>query len=96
MAAAQALMAGVPEAGYRRAVAALVGFDARAQLAAITVPTLVITGACDTTAPPEVAKRMAERIAGAQCVILAGAGHLLTMEQPEAFNAAVLAFLQRH
>ena len=96
MAAAQALMAGVPEAGYRRAVAALVGFDGRARLAAIAVPTLVITGECDATAPPEVARRMAERIAGAQCVILAGAGHLLTMEQPEAFNTAVLAFLQRH
>ena len=96
MAAAQALMAGVPEAGYRRAVAALVGFDGRAQLAAIAVPTLVITGECDATAPPELARRMAERIAGAQCVILAGAGHLLTMEQPDAFNTAVLAFLQRH
>ena len=79
-----------------RSTGALVGFDGRAQLAAIAVPTLVITGECDATAPPELARRMAQRIAGAQSVILAGAGHLLTMEQPDAFNTAVLAFLQRH
>ena len=93
MAAAQALMAGVPEATYRRAVAALVAFDRRANLPHIAVPTLVITGEHDRTAPPEVARKMAERIAGAACTILPGAGHLLNIEQPQAFNSALLAFL---
>ena len=93
MAAAQALMAGVPEATYRRAVAALVAFDRRANLPHIAVPTLVITGKHDRTAPPEVARKMAERIAGAACTILPGAGHLLNIEQPQAFNSALLAFL---
>lgn len=91
--AAQALMAGVPEATYRRAVAALVAFDRRADLPKIAVPTLVITGEADRTAPPEVARRMAERIPGASCQVVPDAGHLLNLEQPVAFHVALLAFL---
>ena len=94
-ASAQALMAGVPEATYRSAVAALVAFDRRAQLPLISVPTLVITGELDTTAAPEVARKMAERIPGALLLTVPGAGHLLPMEQPAAFNTALLAFLAR-
>lgn len=91
---AQALMAGVPEATYRAAVSALVAFDRRARLADIAVPTLVITGEFDRTAAPEVARKMAERIPGAALCILPGAGHLLNIEQPVAFNAALLAFMR--
>lgn len=94
-ASAQALMAGVPEATYRSAVAALVAFDRRAHLPLISVPTLVITGESDTTAAPEVARKMAERIPGALLQTVPGAGHLLPMEQPHAFNTALLAFLAR-
>jgi pimeloyl-ACP methyl ester carboxylesterase len=93
IAAAQALMAAVPEATYRSAVAALVAFDRRADLPRITAPTLVITGEHDRTAPPDVARKMAERIPGARCSIVPGAGHLLNLEQPQAFNAALLGFL---
>jgi len=96
LAGAQALMAGVPEATYRSAAAALVAFDRRANLPLIKVPTLVITGELDKTAAPEVARKMAERIPGAVCHILPGAGHLLNIEQPASFNTALLQFLQRH
>jgi pimeloyl-ACP methyl ester carboxylesterase len=96
IAAAQAMMAAVPEATYRAAVAALVAFDRRANLPHIAVPTLVITGEHDRTAAPEVARKMAERIPGAACRILPGAGHLLNIEQPEAFNTMLLQFLQTH
>jgi 3-oxoadipate enol-lactonase len=94
-AAAQAMMAGVPEATYRAAVAALVAFDRRANLPHIAVPTLVLTGEHDRTAAPEVARKMAERIPGAVCHILPGAGHLLNIEQPDAFNTVLLQFLQQ-
>ena len=49
----------------------------------------------DTTAAPEVARKMAERIPGALLQTVPGAGHLLPMEQPDAFNTALLAFLAR-
>jgi pimeloyl-ACP methyl ester carboxylesterase len=94
-AAAQAMMAGVPEATYRAALRALVAFDRRAWLPSITVPTLVITGQHDRTAPPEVAARMAARIPGAACVLLPGAGHLAPIEQPAAFSRVLLDFLRR-
>jgi 3-oxoadipate enol-lactonase len=93
--AAQALMAGVPEATYRAAVLALLPFDRRAALPGIQVPTLVITGEDDRTAPADVARRMAARIGGAELVILPGTGHLLMLEQPQAFDAAVLEFVKR-
>lgn len=95
VAAAKALMAGVPEATYRAVLAALLPFDRRAALPAIAVPTLVITGDEDRTAAPEVARRMAARIPGATVEIVPATGHLLMLEQPAAFDDALLAFLRR-
>jgi 3-oxoadipate enol-lactonase len=43
-----------------------------------------------------VMQRMATRMAGAHYTCLAQAGHIANLEQPAAFNAAVLAFLQQH
>ena len=79
----------------RRAVAALVSFDRRAALPAIQVPTLVVTGELDRTAAPEVARRMAGFIPGAQFSVVPGAGHLLNIEQPEVFNRVLLDFVQQ-
>ncbi|MBC7940209.1 MAG: alpha/beta fold hydrolase, partial [Chitinophagaceae bacterium] len=78
------------------ALRAIAGFDRRAALGAIDVPTLCLAGAHDRTAPPDVMQRMAARIPGAEYTCLADAGHIANVEQPVAFNAAVVAFLQRH
>jgi 3-oxoadipate enol-lactonase len=94
--AAQAIMARVPEATYRAALQAIVTFDGRAALAQLTMPTLLLAAEHDRTAPPEVMRRMAERIAGSTYQCLSGAGHIAGVEQPQAFNAAVLAFLRQH
>jgi 3-oxoadipate enol-lactonase len=91
--AAQALMASVPEATYRAALAALVAFDRRAALPGIAVPTLVVTGEHDTAAPPAVSQRMKQKIPRAALCILAGAGHLAPIEQPAAFARALDVFL---
>jgi pimeloyl-ACP methyl ester carboxylesterase len=96
LAAAQALMAGVPEATYRSALAAIVGFERRNALARIGVPTLVLTGEHDTTAPPGVTQRMASRIPNAESALLEGCGHLANIEAPLRFNRTLLGFLQRH
>ena len=92
--AARELMASVPEATYRAALSALVRFDRRDALPRIAVPTLVITGEEDRTASPEVARKMAARIAGAKLVVLPSTGHLAMLENAAAFDAALLAFLE--
>ena len=95
MLAAQ-VMASVPPDTYRKAVAMLTTFDRRAQLAQINVPTLVLAGSEDMIAPPAMMERMAQKIPGSDYVCLPGCGHLGPMDQPEAFNNALLAFLKRH
>jgi len=95
MLAAQ-VMASVPPETYRRAVAMLTTFDRRADLAKIKVPTLVLAGSEDMIAPPAMMERMAQKIPGSEYASLPGCGHLGPMDQPEAFNSALLAFLRRH
>lgn len=92
-AVAKALMAALPEATYRAALHAIAGFDRRESLALIKVPTLCLAAEHDTTAAPDVMQRMAARIPSAHYVCLRGAGHIANLEQPQAFNAALLDFL---
>jgi len=96
LAHAEHIMANVPPQTYRKAVALLTTFDRRALLPEIRVPTLLLAGSDDRTAPASVMQRMAPRIPGAELEILEGCGHLGPMDQPEAFNTALLAFLHRH
>lgn len=96
VARAALLMSAVPEATYRRALAAIAGFDRREALAGLGVPVLCLAGADDRNAPPAAMRQMASRIAGAEYRELPGVGHLAHMEAPRAVNAALLDFLQRH
>lgn len=61
----------------------------------IQAPTLVLAGEYDQPSQIAGPKLLAERLPNAEFVMLHGAAHLLNMEQPEAFNAAVLDFLKR-
>jgi len=92
---AERLMGGVPPATYRKAVALLATFDRRALLPTIAVPTLLVAGAEDRTAPPAVMQRMAQKIPGAEYVLLPDCGHLGPMDQPDEFNHALEDFLER-
>jgi 3-oxoadipate enol-lactonase len=83
-----------PPAGYLGALEAMKHRpDATGELAAISVPTLVIVGDRDALSPPEVAREMQERIPGATLAVLPRAGHLSNLEAPEAFDGAVASFL---
>jgi pimeloyl-ACP methyl ester carboxylesterase len=90
--AVQAMGALTPEA-YRAALQALVGFEQRAALARLSVPVLLVAGEHDNNAPPKVMARMAEAIPNARYVCLPGAGHLMNLTHPAAFDAEVRAFL---
>jgi pimeloyl-ACP methyl ester carboxylesterase len=61
-------------------------------LPAVSVPSLVVVGADDT---PFIAASdyMSNKIPAARKVVIPNAGHAANIDQPEAFNAAVLGFL---
>jgi len=78
---------------YRTLLRVLWHFDVRARLAEIRVPTLVVTGAEDTTVPPEVQSDLVRGIPTARQVIIPGGGHAVIADQVEAFNRHWQAFL---
>jgi 3-oxoadipate enol-lactonase len=59
----------------------------------INVPTLVIVGERDIPEFRDVAKHMADTIAGARLVVVPNVGHMSNMEAPAAVNEAILSFL---
>jgi pimeloyl-ACP methyl ester carboxylesterase len=93
---AEQIMAGVPPDTYRKAVRLLTTFDRRKELADIKVPTLLVAGSEDKTAPPAVMEKMWQKIPGSEYVLIEDCGHLGPMDRPEEFNAALLAFLRQH
>jgi pimeloyl-ACP methyl ester carboxylesterase len=89
----RAMLEAVPPEGYAACCEALARWDARADLGAVSTPTLVVAGANDVATPPSDAVFLAEAIPGAQLTVIPGAAHLANVEQPERFDAALLGFL---
>lgn len=96
----RAMAAAAPVGGVVAAAEAMmVRPDSTATLATIDVPVQIVAGAEDTVAPPTVARAMQAAVAGSRLEVLAGAGHLVNIERPAAFNHVVSDFLdavQRH
>jgi pimeloyl-ACP methyl ester carboxylesterase len=67
--------------------------DIRADVQAISSPTLLIWGAEDSLVPPVLGEVLRQHIPHAQLLVLKKAGHIAMFDQPEQFNNAVLAFL---
>ncbi len=67
--------------------------DSLPGLAAIKCPTLVLVGADDQMTPPKLAREIHQGIAGSRLVEVPHCGHLATVEQPEAVNAALREWL---
>jgi pimeloyl-ACP methyl ester carboxylesterase len=59
----------------------------------ITAPTLIMVGDQDVATPLIRAERIHARIHGSKLIHIPGAGHTSTIEEPEAVNAALEAFL---
>ena len=73
-----------PADGYVAATEVVAHLDLRDDLAAITAPTLVISGAEDPACPPAVGRALAEAIPGAEFVEVPGVAHLGSVERPDA------------
>ena len=67
--------------------------DSTPLLSTIHCPTLIVVGEEDTLTPPALSEEMHKGIAGSELVVIPGAGHLSSLEQPDAFNSALAAFL---
>ncbi|HET9784933.1 MAG TPA: alpha/beta hydrolase [Terriglobales bacterium] len=65
----------------------------RAQLAAITAPTLLLWGERDAVVPAASAPALRDALPGARLEVLAGLGHLPFAEDPAAFDRALGPFL---
>jgi 3-oxoadipate enol-lactonase len=92
------LLKGMMNASSARAVAdGARGLSERAEsfstLPTISIPTLVIVGEHDGLTPPEDSQRIADGIPNARLVSIDQAGHMSNMENPDAFNAALIDFL---
>jgi len=82
--------------GYVGCCHAIKALDLTDRLSAISVPTLIVVGEDDPGTPVAASRTIHERMTGSELVILKSASHLSNIEQAEAFNRAVTAFLAKH
>lgn len=81
------------EAFVRQEKAIISRPDSRPLLRDIRCPTLVLVGAQDEATTPALAEEIAGGIDRAKLVVVPNCGHLSTIEQPEAVNAALAGWL---
>jgi len=90
-----AMIARTSPRGFAGCAAAIRDLDLTERLSGIRLPTLLIVGEQDEATPPIASQLMQALIKDAELVVLPGAAHLSIVEQPEAFNRALAAFLAR-
>src|SRR2546423_2019565 len=81
--------------GYMAQVRAVMMWSSEDRLLQIKAPTLVIHGETDELVPAANGGLIAERIAGAELLLLPLASHIYFTDQPEASMEATLALLRR-
>lgn len=81
-------------AGISRAARGTIGREGVLHLIPrIAVPTLIAVGDQDTATVPERSREMHRLIPGSRLVMIPGAGHTSTVEEPQAVNEAISGFL---
>lgn len=87
-----ATLVDVDDESYARCAETLADFDRTADLEALGVPTLAISGEHDAVTSPESMEDLADAVPGARHVVLDGASHLAVLEEP----AAAAELLAQH
>jgi len=64
------------------------------RLAGADFPVLFLVGRYDAITPPEIIERCHRGVSGSEFAVIEDSGHSAYFEQPEAFNDAVMAFLE--
>lgn len=80
--------------GFRLMAKSSADTDTTNLLPNIEVPTLLLWGDDDRRSPMNIAEQFRDAIPSAELAIIANAGHLSNMEQPEVFNAQVRCFCE--
>jgi 3-oxoadipate enol-lactonase len=88
----QALLANDPNA-YAASCRAIVEADITPLLGQVRCPTLLLLGSQEQVAPLPAARALKAGIRQAEMKVIPDAGHLPFLEQPAAFNAAILRFV---
>lgn len=78
---------------YAMACEAVAGVDWLDRLSSIRVPTLVLAGAQDAGATPEMARAISARIAGSALEVFPDASHMSLVEAPASFHRALSEFI---
>lgn len=79
--------------GWAQGWKAIAAIDTLPDLPRVSVPTLCIAGEVDKSSPPDKVKMIADAVPGAQFRVVAGAPHMLFIEQPEAVAREIISFL---
>jgi pimeloyl-ACP methyl ester carboxylesterase len=74
----------------------LIEYSAVDVLGALRMPTLVIGGSADRTAPPALSRAMHARIPGSELEIFDECSHLAMIERPAEVHARIRRFLREH
>lgn len=88
----RAMLCATPAEGYAAAAAAVRDTDLCALVHRIALPTLLVAGSADPATPPARLEELRARIPRAELLVV-DAAHILNLEAAEAFNHALLAFL---
>lgn len=80
--------------GFRLMAKSLDDADTTELLPNIGVPTLILWGDDDRRSPMNIAEQLRDAIPDAELAVIAKAGHVSNMEQPEEFNEQVRRFCQ--
>ncbi len=91
-----AMIRATPAPGYAGCCYAIPKINLTARLKEITCPAIVIVGEQDAGTPVDMAREIHTALPGSELVIIPSASHLSNLEQPEAFNRALVDFLTRH
>jgi pimeloyl-ACP methyl ester carboxylesterase len=78
---------------YSHQIDAILEHDTLARLGQVRAPTLVLAAAEDVLTPVGLSREIAAAIPGARLEILPRGAHAVQIEEPAAFNAAILDFL---
>jgi 3-oxoadipate enol-lactonase len=91
----RSMIRGTSPFGYSACCHAIAALDLLALIHAILVPTMIIVGEEDPGTPVAMSHAIHEQIARSELLTIPSASHLSNTEQPEAFNRAIAAFLNR-